>query len=703
MKRFLLTLVTILLVASVFPIAAKAEETDPTQKVNRLRLVISTTSDWSSLEVPVGTTILNANNALLSGRGNLGYDSNKVYMWGNDWGSPASVQFDILLTTNGVSDGFWQILKGWMQATHLDVYNLNDIDHPVLIASQDCNSYPEAKTFLLSGSVQSQGGPLSVGNVGPKQVFAVYYPWWPTREGWAIDPNYGVDDLPVIPYGTSQQSDVAAVIDRAQAAGVDGFFSSWQGKGNGSDDGMKALIAAANQKTNFSVAAYMETRVANAKHDYLGVPDAASQPDPVYIEQWITDIVRDYGSAPSYLKMNKMMPDGTTKLVPVIVVYWAGDTGRDPQQNGDLTPAQWKGIFADLHSQGVDAFYMAETLDPAYLDAFDGMHAYHLVSSSPADLDAMVAKRSVATKTYSLLTDPRAQRKLYMGTVTPGLDTTWRQNPPPVFVDRANSDKYRFMWDTTIKYYPDWMLITSWNEFSERTYIEASNKYGRLYQDLTKNYSDQYKWGTAGAVLTLSGLNAEGFLSAGFEVNWDTNRPATSVLMYGTAPGNYTASLQGLSSATQHRMVVPDLEPGLYYARVRSVDGSGAEVQSSEFSVNVSSEASPQLTVSVERTYWPDYASYESRKLRVELQVANTDVNDVLNLTVTQLSGSAGVSGLDQLPRVLGTIPAQSDKLATFYWSVPEGVSVFRVQLWAQAQTAGGTKVYYPGPPSNSG
>lgn len=611
MKRFLLTIFTILLVLVVFPIAAKADVADPTQKVNRLRLVISTTSDWTHVEMPAGVTILRANERLLSGQGNLNYDSKKVYMWGNIWGSPASVQFDILLTTDGVSDESWQILKGWQQTTHLDVYNLNQINNPVLITSQDCSTFPEAKIFTLSGSAASQGGPLSAGEIGSKKVFASYYPWWPTRESWAIQPGFGVDDLPIIPYGTSQQSDVAADIDRAQSSGIDGFFSSWQGQGNGSDDGMRALIAAANQKTNFSVAAYMETRVANRAHAYSCLPNPLCQPDPTYIKQWIQDIVQTYGSAPSYLKMDKKMPDGTIKSVPVIVIYWVGDTrggSGSTEQNGGLAPDTWRNIFADLHSQGIDAFYIADTGDPAYLDVFDGLHRYHLMGTSGSNserllgAEAAAKEDSLAVKTYSLFDDTQAQRKLYMGTVSPGMDTSWTSNGQ--IVNREAGAFYAGNWNAVTTQFPDWIMITSWNEFCERTYIEASIKYGSLYQDLTKTNSDQYKGSSLGSSL--------------------------------------------------------------------------------------------QLEVSASRIYWSDYASYYLRKLTVESRITNTGANDVRNVTITQLYGSEGVTTLDWQPQELGTIAAQSDKFATSYWQIPEGVSVFRIQLWAQAETVSGTKIYFP-------
>lgn len=563
---------------------------DPTQKLNRLRIEVTTTSDWGHVIVPSGSIILNSTGKVINGAAALGMDSSKVYFWGGVVGAPATYQFEMLVNGNG---GLWQIKKGWQNTTHVNVYNINDYNNPILIASEDCTTFPDAKTFDLGGR-ENIGGPISAGSIGPKKVFATYYPWWPQRSSWVKNPTYGINDLPLTPYGTSDPVDVAGVIADVSAQGIDGFFCSWQGAGiEPSDSGMKALLNAANQRGDFSVAAYLETRVANAKHSYSCLPDQSCQPDPTYIKQWITDLVNKYGSEPSYLKMKKNI-DGVVKSVPVIVIYWVGDSTRNATQNGDLTLQQWKQIFDDLHAQGVDAYYIADTIDTSYLQVFDGMHSYNPVRSDDTALDNFYSSRSVLTKTYSLLQDPNAQRKLFMATVCPGSDTTWRGGD---IVDRAGGSKYQSMWDISLRYSPDWVMITSWNEFLESTHIEASQQYGDLYEQLTKQYTTQFKHPlsmsiTLGDVYWASYADyLDGRLNISYRVNNQSDEDLSSVTITDIHSGGKAQAVTTVpidigripASSSSVFSTIWRLEPGTTsfntYIQAHAISSSGIEVQ----------------------------------------------------------------------------------------------------------------------------
>jgi hypothetical protein len=51
-------------------------------------------------------------------------------------------------------------------------------------------------------------------------------------------------------------------------------------------------------------------------------------------------------------------------------------------------------------------------------------------------------------------------------------------------VDRKNGDTFRIEINTAMASTPDALGIISWNEFSENSYIEPSQKYGSQYLDL---------------------------------------------------------------------------------------------------------------------------------------------------------------------------------------------------------------------------
>jgi hypothetical protein len=466
---------------------------------------MTTTSDWSRLTVPAGDTIVKSQGGLTAGSSsNVAVSAESLFLGGKTGGATATVQYDLLLTTDGVSDGAWQITKGWGQSTQVDIYNVNDLANPVLLASQnDVEARGDAKTFVIAGQAESQGGPLSAGTVGPRKVFAWYAPWY-TKSSWKLWPETVRTDKPTVPYDTGNQADVARVVDQASSAGIDGFLASWQGTegiGAYSDPKFRTLLNEANQRQNFSVAVYLETRVANATHSSACLPDIACQPDPAYVEQWIEYVVQNFGNSPAYTKMDKKMPDGTIKNVPVIILYWAGDTTRDARQNGDLSPDQWERIFANLHARGIDAFYIADSVDPSYLRVFDGLNSYNPAVFS--NISWFASTRSVDTKTYSLLADPTAQRKLWVGTVVPGEDTT-KMNNPGVILPRNGGSLYSYMWDTMLTGNPDWMMVTSWNEYNENTHIESSMNYGSTYLDLTRTYAQRYKSGTTSQRMTVT-------------------------------------------------------------------------------------------------------------------------------------------------------------------------------------------------------
>ena len=69
-------------------------------------------------------------------------------------------------------------------------------------------------------------------------------------------------------------------------------------------------------------------------------------------------------------------------------------------------------------------------------------------------------------------------------TVIPGYDDT-KIRKPGLKVKRLDGELYRQMWDMAIRLVPDWVLITSFNEWHEGSEIETSLEHGDLYVDFT--------------------------------------------------------------------------------------------------------------------------------------------------------------------------------------------------------------------------
>ncbi|MCL4394129.1 MAG: SH3 domain-containing protein, partial [Chloroflexi bacterium] len=79
--------------------------------------------------------------------------------------------------------------------------------------------------------------------------------------------------------------------------------------------------------------------------------------------------------------------------------------------------------------------------------------------------------------------------------VMPGNDDTRTHRADSYVRDRRGGDFYRETWNAAFSTYPDWIIITSWNEWVEGTMIEPSVSYGNLYLDITRQFAGQFKAG----------------------------------------------------------------------------------------------------------------------------------------------------------------------------------------------------------------
>jgi hypothetical protein len=60
-------------------------------------------------------------------------------------------------------------------------------------------------------------------------------------------------------------------------------------------------------------------------------------------------------------------------------------------------------------------------------------------------------------------------------------------------VDRQNGQYYRDIFNIALSTNPDWIFITTWNEWWENTHIEPSENHGSLYLDITREYLQRWK------------------------------------------------------------------------------------------------------------------------------------------------------------------------------------------------------------------
>ena len=80
-----------------------------------------------------------------------------------------------------------------------------------------------------------------------------------------------------------------------------------------------------------------------------------------------------------------------------------------------------------------------------------------------------------------------------VATVMPGYDDR-KARPGSGFAQgREGGDYYRQTWQAAIASKPQWVIVNSFNEWPEGTYIEPSEQYGDTYLQMTGELARRFK------------------------------------------------------------------------------------------------------------------------------------------------------------------------------------------------------------------
>lgn len=281
-------------------------------------------------------------------------------------------------------------------------------------------------------------------------VLAFYYPWY-DQTLWN-DPV--VADRSPERYASSNPATMARQIEQAKGAQIDAFVSAWYGpttQNNQTETNLHTLLAQSQAKA-FKIAVLFETN-----GPFFHSVDTVKQA----LASWQTT----HAQHPAYLRWNGK---------PVLF-FWA--------QNR-WSAAIWQTIRNQVDPQR-NSLWIAEGTDLSYQGVFDGHHLYNIAWSN----DVGATQRQWAQRV-------RAKGTLWVGTVMPGWDDTRLVERAGRYKrDRQNGAWYQQTWAGAASADPDWIVITSWNEFVENTYIEPSANYGAQYLDLTRALAGAWKAG----------------------------------------------------------------------------------------------------------------------------------------------------------------------------------------------------------------
>ncbi|MEA3403938.1 MAG: glycoside hydrolase family 99-like domain-containing protein [Armatimonadota bacterium] len=308
----------------------------------------------------------------------------------------------------------------------------------------------------------------------PRKVMAFYYTWYGTPEfehGWrhwnAVD--FANRDIkasthyPLIgPYDSQDPEVIDLHIDQARRSGVDCFIATWWGRSDYTDEAFNLLLDRARPK-GFEATVYWETVPGEGREQ---VRHAVA--DLVYL-------LRRYGRDPAFLKVDAR---------PVIFVY-----GR---VMGQIPQAAWPEIITRVRERvGHDFLLIADGYRESNARLFDGVHTYNICGWVRRKPLAEIHEDAEHSFT-SAVELARQHGKISCITVIPGYDDT-KIRDPGLVAERKGGDTYEALWQKAVEAGPDWVLITSWNEWHEGSEIEPSFEDGRKYLRLTARWARRFK------------------------------------------------------------------------------------------------------------------------------------------------------------------------------------------------------------------
>ncbi len=270
----------------------------------------------------------------------------------------------------------------------------------------------------------------------PVPVLAYYYIWFdPTS--W----DRAKIDYPLLGrYSSGDENVIRQHIRWAKAAGIQGFIVSWKST-PALNARLEKLIAIAQQE-NFKLAMI-----------YQGL-DFYRKPLPVdQVYSDMGDFLARYANSPVFDLFGKPL------------MLWSGTWQFSHDDIARVGQAYRDRLLLLATEKDVKGYQRVA-------DLVDG-DAYYWSSVNPE------TNAGYETKLNAMAQAVHAQHGLWIAPAAPGFDA--RLVGGTTVVDRQNGDTLVQQMNTAMQSSPDAIGIISWNEFSENTYIEPSQKFGDRY------------------------------------------------------------------------------------------------------------------------------------------------------------------------------------------------------------------------------
>jgi hypothetical protein len=338
-----------------------------------------------------------------------------------------------------------------------------------------------ARTSAAESAPQPRAATTSAAPAGtpatPIPVYAYFYQWF-TASSWdrakvdfPLAGRYSSDDVTVL----------RSQVRQAQAAGIDGFITSW--KNNAPLNRRLDLLVQVAHDTNLDLGVVYQALDFNRNP----LPIATVRADMVLlVNRWGAQLKSRYYGRP--------------------VIIW---TGTDKFSVADI-----RSVRLALGDRAL-LLASAKTVQgyERIADLVDG-EAYYWSSADPTSAQTSAKLHSFADAVHT-------HQGLWFAPAAPGYDGTTLGGTR--VIDRADGTTLQHSLDNAFAASPDAVAVISWNEWSENTYIEPSERQGDRELKVLQQYLSARSPGAQGA--TAEPDSSEGAASGGW-----TGRQATEVL-----------------------------------------------------------------------------------------------------------------------------------------------------------------------------
>lgn len=508
--------------------------------VSRVVLRATTTAEWSTLELS-GVDLLDA--VVRSGGAAVNSDKPIVYGPAGATGSGRGFTVELLVVVPPAGDVELEVTEAGgaaQTAVNLEVVSQGGTRTPVARAVTDPGEGGAASATVDRARLLAQ--PLDLGPRDPERLaILMVHPWW---NGEEID-RFG----PARPQGAwrfSDPNEVAAQVRAMGDMGVDvlafsfGFPDDLEG-----DPMIDSLVAAVVADGRMRLMPLIELDASN---------------------QIPAEIDRQVSSAWRLVRQN---PDRFVwrvnhRGVRAPVMFFYGD---------HLLPSgTWNEALTRAADRGEPVFALGQSRARDRL--IDSYYLYNVANVATGSLPRASRDQWFAARVASILRPAEPAPAALVATVSPGYDDRSIRGASSMVQERRGLERYRATWAAALQVQPDWVFISTWNEWWEQTHIAPDTVAGTAAYEETRRWITQLHGGrppmpcqdrcSAGASSSLGSQRTEGVPSSSGPVvegsDGELSAPASP-------PGQPAAPAAGGSNGT----------PGLATTRSQDLEETGGE------------------------------------------------------------------------------------------------------------------------------